>query len=83
MNKMKVQKGWEDVAHTIPHYEHVDKIDIMWIDKGNTLSLHKNINLKQRGLFWHCEFNMRAFVIEPGTVFWFNDRPVCIIQGME
>jgi len=80
---MKVQKGWEDESHTIPHYEFIDKINIMWMDNSNIFSFHKNISLIRNGNFWNVKFKKRGFVIDPNIVYWFNDLPIIILLNLE
>jgi len=82
-NKMKVQKGWKDIAGTIPHYEYINKVNIMWLSKNNIFIVHKNNQLIQHNTFWHCEFNHRAFVVNPKTVFWFKDKPIILLSEVE
>ena len=78
-DKMKVQKGWEDELHTIPHYEYISKVNIMWSADNNIFAFYRNILLLKNGKFWNCEFKKRGFVVEPKTVYWLNDEPIIIL----
>ena len=83
MKGMRVKKGWKDDTCTIPNYVYVNKIDMMFTNDNSIFHYIKDRLLKNNGDAWMVENKKSSWVVEPGNVYWFNDRPIAIFINTE